>query len=139
MLHSTASFSIYTDDENQEQVIGLEEFEKRITIQVNKEDFCFSEGAMGLIEEEEMEDEDALSSISNPGFNAGDFDLSPASPPMYLAAGFGMDASGFGGGYDSVDFFNEKMMDEPSIHPSLILRNSVQSLWVSFSLISISL
>ncbi|KAG6582421.1 hypothetical protein SDJN03_22423, partial [Cucurbita argyrosperma subsp. sororia] len=134
MLHSTASFSIYTDDENQEQVMGLEEFEKGITIEVNKEalgsgnDFCFSKGAMGLIQEEEMEDGDGMNSIGD--FDGGEFDLTPASPPMYLAAGLGLDASGLGGAYDSVDFFDEKMVDEPpAIHPSLLLRKYVQSLW----------
>ncbi|XP_023526651.1 uncharacterized protein LOC111790084 [Cucurbita pepo subsp. pepo] len=134
MLHSTASFSIYTDDENQEQVMGLEGFEKGITIEVNKEavgsgnDFCFSKGAMGLIQEEEMEDDDGMNSIG--GFDGGEFDLTPASPPMYLAAGLGLDASGLGGAYDSMDFFDEKMVDEPpAVHPSLLLRKYVQSLW----------
>ncbi|KGN56808.1 uncharacterized protein LOC101202732 [Cucumis sativus] len=134
MLHSTASFSIYTDDENQEQIMGLEAFEKGVMIEVNKEevlgstghDFSFSERAMGLIQEEEMEDEDGL----NRGFDDSEVNLRPASPPLYLAAGLGMDASGLGGGYDSVDFFDEKMVDEtPSIHPSLSLRDYVQSLW----------
>uniref|UniRef100_A0A9I9CNU7 Tetratricopeptide repeat-like superfamily protein n=1 Tax=Cucumis melo TaxID=3656 RepID=A0A9I9CNU7_CUCME len=134
MLHSTASFSIYTDDENQEQIMGLEAFEKGVMIEVNKEevlgstgnDFSFSKRAMGLIQEEEMEDEDGL----NRGFDDSEVNLRPASPPLYLAAGLGMDASGLGGGYDSVDFFDEKMVDEtPSIHPSLPLRDYVQSLW----------
>ncbi|XP_038907166.1 uncharacterized protein LOC120092966 [Benincasa hispida] len=137
MLHSTASFSIYTDDENQEQVIGLEAFEKGIMIEVNKEalgsisnDFSFSKETMGLIQEEEMEDEDGLNSITNRGFDDGEVNLRPASPPLYLAAGLGMDASGLGGGYDSVDFFDEKMVDEPhSVDHSLLLRNYVQSLW----------
>lgn len=136
MLHSTASFSIYTDDENQEQIMGLEAFEKGVMIEVNKEevlgstgnDFSFSKRAMGLIQEEEMEDEDGL----NRGFDDSEVNLRPASPPLYLAAGLGMDASGLGGGYDSVDFFDEKMVDEtPSIHPSLPLRDYVQSLWVN--------
>lgn len=144
MLHSTASFSIYTDDENQEQVVGLEEFEKGITIEVNKEalgsgnEFSFEKGAMGLIQEEEIEEEDGLNSIMKRGSDGGEFDLRPASPPLYLAAGLGMDASGLGGGYDPIDFFDEKMVDEPSIHPSLILRNCVQSLWVSSSFFCIS-
>ncbi|CAK9318795.1 unnamed protein product [Citrullus colocynthis] len=136
MLHSTASFSIYNDDENREQVMGLEAFEKGIMIEVNKEalgssgnDFSFSKGAMGLIQEEEMEDEDGLNSIAIRGFDDGEVNLRPASPPLYLAAGLGMDASGLGGGYDSVDFFDEKMVDElPSIDHSLLLRNYVQSL-----------
>lgn len=154
MLHSTASFSIYTDDENQEQVMGLEAFEKGIMIEVNKEalgssgnDFSFSKGAMGLIQEEEMEDEDGLNSIAIRGFDDGEVNLRPASPPLYLAAGLGMDATGLGGGYDSVDFFDEKMVDElPSIDHSLLLRNYVQSLLVnspthprSFNFICISL
>ncbi|XP_022157972.1 uncharacterized protein LOC111024569 [Momordica charantia] len=131
MLHSSASFSIYADDQNQEQVVGLEAFEKVITIEVSKEalgsgsDFSFSKGAMGLIQEEEMEDEDGLHSVKKWGFDDGEIDLRPASPPLYLAAGLGMDASGLGGGYDPVDFYDEKIVDEP---PSL-LRNYVQSLW----------
>lgn len=135
MLHSSASFSIYADDQNQEQVVGLEAFEKGITIEVSKEalgsgsDFSFSKGAMGLIQEEEMEDEYGLHSVKKWGFDDGEIDLRPASPPLYLAAGLGMDASGLGGGYDPVDFYDEKIVDEP---PSL-LRNYVQSLWVSSS------
>ncbi|KAL3582612.1 hypothetical protein D5086_016944 [Populus alba] len=115
MLHSSPSFSIFykndgLEDEghNGTDVGREEELMRTITIRENIEsigsgDFSFGETSMGLIEEEgEKEQEQDSNGIEN-------FDIEevrePASPPLYLAAGLGIDDidlggdSGGGGGF----------------------------------------
>ena len=101
MLHSSPSFSIFykndgLEDEghNGTDVGREEELMRTITIRENIDsigsgDFSFGETSMGLIEEEgEKEQEQDSNGIEN-------FDIEevrePASPPLYLAAGLGID------------------------------------------------
>ncbi|KAJ6903721.1 hypothetical protein NC651_021029 [Populus alba x Populus x berolinensis] len=146
MLHSSPSFSIFykndgLEDEghNGTDVGREEELMRTITIRENIEsigsgDFSFGETSMGLIEEEgEKEQEQDSNGIDN-------FDIEevrePASPPLYLAAGLGIDDidlgsdSGGGGGFhlsfpnfdedDDVEEYYKRMIDEYPFHPLLL-------------------
>ncbi|KAI9078789.1 hypothetical protein K1719_039247 [Acacia pycnantha] len=101
-------------------------------------EFSFGKKEMDLIEEEEESDRDDLNGIRKLGLEE---ELEPASPPMYLASGLGVDGIGFG--FDSFPIddlclpnldgsgdFEEhykRMIDEYPRHP-LILRNYAQIL-----------
>eukprot|EP00258_Populus_trichocarpa_P047473 XP_024463492.1 uncharacterized protein LOC7494753 isoform X2 [Populus trichocarpa] len=145
MLHSSPSFSIfYKNDELEDEghngtdVGREEELMRTITIRENIEsigsgDFSFGKTSMGLIEEEgEKEQEQDSNGIEN-------FDIEvrePASPPLYLAAGLGIDDidlggnSGGGGGFhlsfpnfdedDDVEEYYKRMIDENPFHPLLL-------------------
>ena len=155
-LRSAPSFEIYNtshgefgDDENYPGVVlrrresfGSGEFSfggrKRMDlIEEGENEIDGPNGIQNLSVEEEEEEEDVV-------------DLEPPSPPMYLAAGLGADATGFdaaGVGYDncaSDDIFTpnlqesedlekyyKRMVDEYPCHP-LILKKYAQLLQVSY-------
>jgi hypothetical protein len=155
MLHSSPSFSIfYKNDELEDEghngtdVGREEELMRTITIRENIKsigsgDFSFGKTSMGLIEEEgEKEQEQDSNGIEN-------FDIEevrePASPPLYLAAGLGIDDidlggnSGGGGGFhlsfpnfdedDDVEEYYKRMIYENPFHP-LLLSNYARLLQV---------
>ena len=167
MLQTSPSFSIFTstdefqdgENNNRLQDPSREEQERTVTIGENIEamgsgEFSFgNKKSMGLIEEaEEDEEEEGLKGIQNLSVEVGN---EPASPPMYLAAGLGIDSFSIGGGELDGDFlspanFNDssdveeyyrKMVDQYPCHP-LFLKNYAQVLQVSllfliFSLLSL--
>ncbi|KAL5784517.1 hypothetical protein ACOSQ2_006909 [Xanthoceras sorbifolium] len=137
MLRTAPSFSIYNSAdgvEDHEEKIGevLEReaaFVRTVTIgnDAGSGDFSFGKKHMGLIEEEEVEDdEEGLKGIR--GLNLEE-EVEPRSPPMYLAAGLGIGIDGFAGG-EVVDFtlanfdesgnveeYYKRMLDEYPCHP----------------------
>ncbi|KAJ7955489.1 Tetratricopeptide repeat (TPR)-like superfamily protein [Quillaja saponaria] len=102
-------------------------------------ELSFEKNSMSLIEEEGDDEEGGLTGIQNLSFEE------PASPPMYLAAGLGIDAAGSGGapgfnngnhidlsrenfdGKGDAEEYYERMLDEYPCHP-LLLRNYAQLL-----------
>ncbi|XP_011029744.1 PREDICTED: uncharacterized protein LOC105129402 [Populus euphratica] len=142
MLHSSPSFSIFYKNDGLEDEgrngtdVGREELMRTITIRENIEsigsgDFSFGETSTGLIEEEgEKKQEQDSNGIEN-------FDIEevrePASPPLYLAAGLGIDdidLGGDSGGFhlsfpnldedDDVEEYYKRMIDEYPFHPLLL-------------------
>ena len=96
---------------------------------------------MDLIEEEENENNDWSTGIQN--LSIEEEDVQPASPPMYLAAGLGVDADVGFDKFISDDVFNpsleesedlegyyKRMVDEYPCHP-LVLKKYAQLLQVS--------
>ncbi|GMH20065.1 hypothetical protein Nepgr_021906 [Nepenthes gracilis] len=106
MLESSPSFKIYdtrTGVEGEEESERGSEAEGKGSLLVRTAtiadrieavgscDFSFAKSDMGLIEEGEEEEEGV---IINGVENLGGEEVEPASPPMYLAAGLGVDDSG---------------------------------------------
>ncbi|KAJ1377938.1 hypothetical protein SESBI_48363, partial [Sesbania bispinosa] len=147
-LYSAPSFEIYNnshgefgDDDN-----DPEEALKRTALLVGQSlkgtdsgEFTFGWKKMDLIEEGENEN-DLPNGIQN--LSVEEEDVEPASPPMYLAAGLGVDGNGtaFGGevvsddifipnlqeSEDLEEYYNKKVDEYPS-HP-LILKKYAQFL-----------
>lgn len=153
MLRTEPSLSIYnsncdeTQDSNnlKQEFDNKEQLERTVTIGEVIEglddgrDFSFGKKTMGLIEE--AEDEQALDGFQTFCFEDDD---RPASPPLYLATGLGIDSTGFDTTVDSVDLsivssdersnleeYYQRMINEYPCHP-LLLRNYAQLLLVSF-------
>ncbi|KAL4290297.1 hypothetical protein GQ457_14G013640 [Hibiscus cannabinus] len=140
MLHSAPSFSIYNEGAEDGKV--AEEALDR-TVATNESidaagnpDFSFRKKCMELIQEEEGEEEKERSNRILSSYNdEEEVELEPPSPPMYLAAGLGIDCVGFGTMADGVDLssleldeaedpeeFHRRLVDEYPCHP-LFLRN----------------
>lgn len=147
MLETAPSFSIFHSGILDFQGSDQEPLERTITIGENIEsmmgggDFCFGKKSMGLIEEKGEEEEEGLDGIQSLRVEE---QVRPASPPMYLAAGLGVHAAGFG--WDAWDDelsmanidesgngeeYYKRMVDEYPCHP-LFLRNYAQALQVRF-------
>lgn len=153
MLQTSPSFSIFTSTDefqdgehnNRLQDPIKEEQERTVTIGDSIEamgsgEFSFgNKKSIGLIEEgKEDEEEEVLNGIQNLSVEEGN---EPASPPMYLAAGLGIDSFSIGGGELDGDFLSpanfddssdveeyyRKMVDQYPCHP-LFLRNYAQVL-----------
>ncbi|KAK7851414.1 hypothetical protein CFP56_041888, partial [Quercus suber] len=153
MLQTSPSFSIFTstdefqdgENNNRLQDPSKEEQERTVTIGESIEamgsgEFSFgNKKSMGFIEEaEEDEEEEGLNGIQNLSVEVGN---EPGSPPMYLAAGLGIDSFSIGGGELDGDFLSpanfddssdveeyyRKMVDQYPCHP-LFLRNYAQVL-----------
>lgn len=145
-LHSAPSFAIYNDPEDGD--INPEEiFKKTVLTQLSLEstgsgEFSFGKNKMDLIEEGENENENDLSTgIQNLSVEDEEQDVQPPSPPMYLAAGLGIDDDvGFDKSIMSGDMFNpnlqesedlegyyKRMVDEYPCHP-LVLKKYAQLL-----------
>ncbi|CAB4261874.1 unnamed protein product [Prunus armeniaca] len=143
MLETAPSFSIFHSGMLDFQGSDQEPLERTITIGENIEsmmgggDFCFGKKSMGLIEEKGEEEEEGLDGIQS--FRVEE-QVRPASPSMYLAAGLGVQAAGFG--WDAWDDelsmanidesgngeeYYKRMVDEYPCHP-LFLRNYAQAL-----------
>ena len=149
-LRTAPSFSIYNSDYGLGDENDPEEVLKRtLTIGVSKEamgsgEFSFAKNRMDLIEEEGENEKECLIGIRNSNVKE---EIEPASPPMYLAAGLGVEATGFDGvgfqkcvsddlsmlsipeGVDAEEFY-KRMVDEYPCHP-LFLRIYAQVLQVS--------
>ncbi|KAK1379709.1 O-linked n-acetylglucosamine transferase, ogt [Heracleum sosnowskyi] len=154
MLRTEPSFSIYNsedgigDQKDGENIVKNDGFllplgrSVPIGDNIGSGDFSFGKNGMGLIEEDEKEQDD-----ENEGFYSGLENLKideierPLSPPMYLATGFGMDGNGVGGGggfgvdfktscfdqlEDVEEFYKRLVFEDPS-NP-LFLRNYAQLL-----------
>ncbi|KAL4388453.1 hypothetical protein GQ457_09G022320 [Hibiscus cannabinus] len=137
MLHSAPSFSIFSEGIEDGQV-GEEALERTVTIgesigAVGNLDFCFRKKCMELIQEEGDEEKERSNRIRS-SYN-DEVELEPPSPPMYLAAGLGIDCVGFGtmadgGDISSIELdetedpeeFHRRLVDEYPCHP-LFLRN----------------
>ncbi|KAJ6689203.1 hypothetical protein OIU85_005590 [Salix viminalis] len=145
MLHSSPSLSMFNknglEDErhNGADVGREEELMRTITIgetieSIGSGDFRFGKKSTGLIEEEgEKEQEQDSNGIEN--FNIEEV-REPVSPPLYLAAGLGIDDIDFsvdsgGGGVfhlsfpnfdegDDVEQYYKRMIDEYPFHPLLL-------------------
>ncbi|XP_057957273.1 uncharacterized protein LOC131150527 isoform X2 [Malania oleifera] len=156
MLNSVPSFSIFNNltdgfvdgkEEEELEDLGGEGLRKgdgslprTVTIgesieAVGSGDFSFLKNSMGLIKEEEEEEKDeGLNEFQKLGTREGG---KPASPPLYLATGLGIDVTGFGSGVDftganfdnggNVEEYYKKMVDQFPCHP-LFLRNYAQVL-----------
>lgn len=154
MLHSAPSFSIFNEGLEDGEV-GESGLERSVTIGENIDaignaDFCFKKKCMQLIQEEGDEEEERPNRIKS-SYNEEEVELQPPSPPMYLAAGFGIngvrfgalaDGVGFGALADGVDLssmdlndggdledFHKRLVDEYPCHP-LFLRNYAKFLQV---------
>ncbi|XP_028793366.1 uncharacterized protein LOC114749064 [Neltuma alba] len=144
-LRTAPSFDIYSSSEgfgdgtNDTEEVLL----RTITIgqmigALDSGEFSFGKKEMDLIEEEEESEKDELSGSRKSGVEE---EVEPASPPMYLAAGLGVDGTGFGfdsfpiddlclpnlDGSGDVEEHYKRMIDEYPCHP-LILRNYAQIL-----------
>ncbi|KAJ6318806.1 hypothetical protein OIU76_014207 [Salix suchowensis] len=145
MLHSSPSLSMFNknglEDErhNGADVGREEELMRTITIgetieSIGSGDFRFGKKSTGLIEEEgEKEQEQDSNGIEN--FNIEEV-REPVSPPLYLAAGLGIDDIDFGGDSggggvfhlsfpnfdegDDVEQYYKRMIDEYPFHPLLL-------------------
>ena len=164
MLQTSPSFSIFTSTDefqdgehnNRLQDPIKEEQERTVTIGDSIEamgsgEFSFgNKKSIGLIEEgKEDEEEEVLNGIQNLSVEVGN---EPVSPPMYLAAGLGIDSFSIGGGELDGDFLSpanfddssdveeyyRKMVDQYPCHP-LFLRNYAQVLQVSLLFLIFSL
>lgn len=147
MLETTPSFSIYNltqgvegEEGSQQEEIEGEVFvlERTITIEesirgTTSREFSFGRKTMGLIEEEEEEED--VNGFQKLGVEDG---VEPVSPLMYLATGLGMDGAGFGGrrvDFAAADFdesgdveeYYRRMVNEDPCNP-LFLRNYAQLL-----------
>lgn len=142
-LRTAPSFDIYSEgigdgDKDAEEVI-----QRTVSIGQSIEvagsgDFSFRKMEMDLIEEEGESDRDDLNGILKSGLEE---EVEPASPPMYLASGLGVDGIGFRfasfpnddlclpnlNGSVDVEEHYKGMIDEYPCHP-LILRNYAQIL-----------
>ncbi|XP_050218044.1 uncharacterized protein LOC126668873 [Mercurialis annua] len=127
MLQTEPSFSIYNDENEENNGADDEKLMKKITI--GEKEFSFGKNGMGLIEEEDYQENmnvekvEGLESLKVEG---------PVSPSMYLASGLGIDGVDFGRiGFDfNLPNFDEngdeeyykRMVDEFPCHP-LVLSN----------------
>ncbi|KAF7837415.1 Tetratricopeptide repeat [Senna tora] len=141
-LRTAPSFAIYNagDGFGDEDTVAQEVLKRTITIGQSIDDamdsgeFSFDKKGMDLIEEDGENEKDGFTGTLKS-------DVEPASPPMYLAAGLGVDTTGFGfdnctrddlflpnldGSRDVEEYYN-KMVEEYPCHP-FILRNYAQIL-----------
>lgn len=149
MLPTAPSFSIddsgcyhgLQDGENlKEEMDEQQGLERTLTIgegieAMDEGKFSFGEKKMGLIEEEEGgEEQKVLDRIQNQDVED---EARPVSPPLYLAAGLGVDSTGFDVGDDidlsrNAEEYYRTMVDAHPYNP-LVLRNYAQFLQVSLS------
>lgn len=149
MLRTEPSLSIYTRTEGaengeiqQENLPTDEALERTITIGDSiaggdSGGFSFGKMGMGLIEERGERDEEEALTDEIRDLGIGEEIERPASPPMYLAAGLGIDGNdGLGGvdfnfpEFDESDDIEEnykRLIDQYPCHP-LILKNYAQLL-----------
>ncbi|XP_039020987.1 uncharacterized protein LOC120152995 [Hibiscus syriacus] len=139
MLHSAPSFSIFSEGV-EDGPVGEEALERTVTIgegidAAGNLDFSFRKKCMELIQEEEGDEEkEGLNRIRST-YDDEEVELMPPSPPMYLAAGLGIDCVGFSSMADGADLssmeldetedpeeFHRRLVDEYPCHP-LFLRN----------------
>ncbi|TKY51825.1 uroporphyrinogen-III synthase [Spatholobus suberectus] len=121
-LHSAPSFAIYNDPHGDDD-IKLEEVLKRIALtglsleSTGSGEFSFGKSKMDLIEEGERENENDWSAgIQN--LTIEEEEVEPASPPMYLAAGLGVDETGFDGEIGSDERISDDMFNNPNLQES---------------------
>lgn len=90
------SFSIYASNDGSDEENGEKEGLERIEV-LGSGEFSFGKKGMGLIEENdgEEEDEELLNEFQDLGIGEV---VEPASPPMYLATGLGIDGAGASAG-----------------------------------------
>lgn len=148
-LRTAPSFAIYNSNEGFGDGDADTEEVLRRTITIGQTieamgsgEFSFDKKGMDLIEEEGESERDGLSGTQK---LAVEEEVEPASPPMYLAAGLGVDG-GTGFRFDNcgsdnlsmptldgsgdVEEYYERMVNEYPCHP-LILRNYAEILRVS--------
>ncbi|CAL5392256.1 unnamed protein product [Camellia sinensis] len=125
------SFSIYASNDGSDEENGEKEGLERIEV-LGSGEFSFRKKGMGLIEENdgEEEDEEVLNEFQDLGIGEV---IEPASPPMYLATGLGIGGAsagagtGTGGGGGNVEEYYKRMVGEDPSNP-LFLRNYAQLL-----------
>jgi len=146
-LHSAPSFAIYNNPHGDDGITPEEIFKKTVLTGQSLEvtgsgEFSFGNNKMDLIEEGENENENDWSNgIQN--LSIEEEDVEPASPPMYLATGLGVDAVIGSDNLMGGDIFNpnlqesenlegyyKRMIDEYPCHP-LLLKKYAQLLQVS--------
>lgn len=136
MLRTEPSFSIFNDEfQNPDGDSSPESLQRTVTIgevieDLNGADFCFGKGKMGLIAEEDGEEEPEVWGI-------GEEVERVSTPPLCIASGLGVGADGFG--LSMADFrerrdmeeYYKKMIGQCPFHP-LFLRNYARLLQVCF-------
>ncbi|KAG4997840.1 hypothetical protein JHK85_029279 [Glycine max] len=133
-LHSAPSFAIYNNLHGDDEITPAEVFKRAIGKSLEATgsgEFSFGSNKMDLIEEEENENNDWSTGIQN--LSIEEEDVQPASPPMYLAAGLGVDGDVGFDKFISDDVFNpsleesedlvgyyKRMADEYPCHPLVL-------------------
>ncbi|KAG4908287.1 hypothetical protein AAZX31_20G186400 [Glycine max] len=144
-LHSAPSFAIYNNLHGDDDITPEEVLKRTVLVGQSLEatgsgDFSFGSNKMDLIEEGENENENNDWSTGIRNLSIEEEDVQPASPPMYLAAGLGVDADVGFDKFISDDVFNpsleesedlegyyKRMVDEYPCHP-LVLKKYAQLL-----------
>ncbi|KAK7391661.1 hypothetical protein VNO78_20078 [Psophocarpus tetragonolobus] len=142
-LFSAPSFAIYNDPHGDGEINPEEAFKTAVLFGQSFEptgsgEFSFGKNKMDLIEEENDHETDWSTRIQN--LSIEEEDVEPASPPMYLATGLGLDDDDGFDKFISDDIFNpsleesedlegyyRRMVDEYPCHP-LILKKYAQLL-----------